>query len=55
MYAIKHRRFKVPGDVAISGFTNDLVSTLIDPTLITVEQHGDKVGEIATDLLWRRI
>lgn len=55
MYAIKHRRFKVPGDVAISGFTDDLVSTLTDPTLITVEQHGDKVGEIATDLLWRRI
>ena len=37
MYAIKHRRFKVPGDVAISGFTDDLVSTLTDPTLITVE------------------
>ena len=43
------------GDLAISDFTDDLVSTLTDPTPITVEQHGDKVGEIATDSLWRRI
>lgn len=55
MYAIKHMGFKVPGDVAISGFTDGLVSTLTDPTLTTVEQHGDKIGEIATDLLLRRI
>lgn len=55
MYAIKHMGYKVPEDVAICGFTDGLVSTLTDPTLTTVEQHGDKMGEIATDLLLRRI
>lgn len=55
MYAIKHMGYKVPEDVAICGFTDGLVSTLTDPTLTTVEQHGDKMGEIATELLLRRI
>lgn len=55
MYAIKRMGYRVPEDVAISGFTDGLVSTLTDPTLTTVEQHGDKMGEIATELLLRRI
>lgn len=55
MYAIKNMGYKVPEDVAISGFTDGLVSTLTDPTLTTVEQHGDQMGEIATNLLLRRI
>lgn len=55
MYAIKHMGYRVPEDVAISGFTDGLVSTLTDPTLTTVEQHGDKMGEMATDLLLKRI
>ena len=55
MYAIKHMGYRVPEDVAICGFTDGLVSTLTDPTLTTVEQHGDRMGEIATDLLLRRI
>lgn len=55
MYAIKHMGYKVPEDVAICGFTDGLVSTLTDPTLTTVEQHGDQIGQIATQLLLRRI
>lgn len=55
MYAIKHMGYRVPEDVAISGFTDGLVSTLTDPTLTTVEQHGDKMGEMAADLLLKRI
>lgn len=55
MYAIKHLGYKVPEDVAICGFTDGLVSTLTDPTLTTVEQHGDKMGQMATELLLRRI
>lgn len=55
MYALKHMGYRVPEDVAICGFTDGLVSTLTDPTLTTVEQHGDHIGEIATNLLLRRI
>lgn len=55
MYAVKRMGYRVPEDVAICGFTDGLVSTLTDPTLTTVEQHGDKMGEIATNLLLHRI
>lgn len=55
MYAIKRLGYRVPEDIAISGFTDGIVSTLTDPTLTTVEQHGDKMGEIAAELLLRRI
>ncbi len=55
MYAVKRMGYRVPEDVAICGFTDGLVSTLTDPTLTTVEQHGDKIGEIATNLLLHRI
>lgn len=41
--------------IVYGGSADGLVSTLTDPTLTTVEQHGDKMGEIATDLLLRRI
>jgi len=55
MYAVKRMGYRVPEDVAICGFTDGLVSTLTDPTLTTVEQHGASMGEIATHLLLRRI
>ena len=55
MYAVKHMGFRVPEDVAICGFTDGVVAPLTDPTLTTVEQHGDDMGEIATNLLLRRI
>ena len=55
MYAVKHLGFRVPEDVAVCGFTDGVVATLTDPTLTTVEQHGNEMGEIATNLLLRRI
>jgi len=55
MYAVKHAGFRVPEDVAVCGFTDGLVSTLTDPTLTTVGQHGEKMGRIATELLLKRI
>ncbi len=55
MNAIKHMGYRVPEDVAICGFTDGVMATLTDPTLTTVEQHGDSIGEIATKLLLRRI
>lgn len=55
MNAVKHAGFRVPEDVAVCGFTNGIVSSLTDPTLTTVEQHGDEMGQLATELLLKRI
>ncbi|MGL4293785.1 MAG: LacI family DNA-binding transcriptional regulator [Bacteroidales bacterium] len=55
MYALHKMGYRVPKDVAVCGFTDGMVSTLTNPTLTTVEQHGDLIGELAMNLLLRRI
>lgn len=55
LYAVKHTGLQVPEDVAVCGFTDSLASMLSDPPLTSVEQNGMQMGEIATDLLLRRI
>lgn len=55
MYAIKKAGFSVPDDVAVCGFTDGLISTLTDPTLTTVEQHGEEMGRVAAEMLLKRV
>lgn len=55
LLAVKRAGYRVPEDIAIVGFTDGIVSTVTDPTLTTVEQHGFEMGQTATELLLRRI
>jgi LacI family transcriptional regulator len=55
MVAIKNMGLKVPDDVSVIGFTNGLISTMTDPPLSTVEQHGYEMGQIAVRLLLNRL
>jgi len=53
--ALKSMGFRVPQDVSIVGFTDGLVSSVTDPLLTTVSQHGFEIGHKATEILIRRI
>ena len=53
--AIKAMGLKVPEDISIIGFTDGLVSTVTDPLLTTVSQHGFEIGKKATEILIKRI
>ncbi|MDR0983093.1 MAG: LacI family transcriptional regulator [Culturomica sp.] len=55
LYAVKKAGLKVPEDVSICGFTDGLVSTITDPPLTTISQHGEQMGHIAAQLLLKRI
>jgi LacI family transcriptional regulator len=55
MKIVKHKGFKVPGDISIVGFTSGMISDLTDPSLTSVEQHGYIVGKEAVRLLINRI
>jgi DNA-binding LacI/PurR family transcriptional regulator len=46
---------RVPEDVSIVGFTDGLVSTVTDPLLTTVSQHGFEIGRRAANILIKRI
>lgn len=52
---VKAMGFHVPREVSIVGFTDGLVSSITDPLLTTVSQHGFEIGKKATEILIRRI
>ncbi len=52
---LKRLNFKIPEEVSVIGFTDGLVSTVTDPPLTTVSQHGFEMGKKATQILLGRI
>jgi LacI family transcriptional regulator/LacI family repressor for deo operon, udp, cdd, tsx, nupC, and nupG len=48
---IKKRGLRVPQDIAIVGFSNDYISSLVDPALTTVSQPVFEIGKTASQLL----
>lgn len=52
---LKQMRFRIPEDVSVIGFTDGLVSTVTDPLLTTVSQHGFDMGKKAMEMLLKRI
>ena len=55
MKVIQDMGYKVPGDIAIVGFTSGLISDITNPTLTSMEQHGYLVGKEAVRLLINRL
>ncbi len=61
IYAVRSMRYlqnkglRIPNDVAVIGFTDGILSKLSNPTLTSVAQHGEKMGETAANLLIQRI
>ena len=47
--------FNVPDDISFIGFTDGLLSQYSNPTLTTVAQHGERMGEIAAQMLIERV
>ena len=45
----------IPDDVSVIGFTDGLLARYANPSITSVAQHGDKMGEIAAQLLIDRI
>jgi DNA-binding LacI/PurR family transcriptional regulator len=49
--ALKRRRIRVPEDVAVTGYDNLELSTVIDPALTTIDQDHTAYARAALDLL----
>ncbi|WP_372756022.1 LacI family DNA-binding transcriptional regulator [Mariniflexile sp.] len=47
--------FKIPDDIQVIGFTDGVLSKHATPSLTTVSQHGQKIGEQSADLLIDRL
>ncbi|GAB3896815.1 LacI family DNA-binding transcriptional regulator [Spirosoma agri] len=51
MSALKRAGLSIPSDIAVVGFNNDPVSTVIEPNLTTIDYPGEKMGEVAAQSL----
>lgn len=45
----------IPEDLQVVGFTDGVLSKHATPSLTTVSQHGQKIGEVAADLLINKL
>ena len=47
--------FRIPEDISVIGFTDGLLSKYATPTLTTVAQHGEQMGEMAARMLIEKV
>ena len=52
---LKKVQIKIPDDIAIVGFSNETISSVIEPALTTINQSGLEIGTVATNLLINKI
>lgn len=52
---IKENGLKIPGDIALVGFSDNPIASLIDPPLTTVAQPKYEIGQLAAKLLLEQI
>ena len=51
----KKKKIKVPQELAVVGFSNTPVSTIIEPSLTTIDDHAFEMGQATARLLIRQI
>ena len=52
---MQEHHVKVPDDIALVGFSNEPFTSLVKPSITTVNQHSTAIGKIAAETLIKRI
>jgi len=55
MKYLKEIGIKIPEEIATVGFSNETISSVIEPALTTINQPGSKIGVAAANLLIDKI
>ena len=55
MNLLKNHGYEIPVDIAIAGFGDDPIASIVEPPLTTVEQQGYQMGQEAMNLLIERL
>lgn len=53
--AIKEKGYRIPQDIAVFGFSNSKRSRYMTPSVSTINQFPEKIGETAAELLFEQI
>ncbi len=51
MQVLKEANYAIPGDIAIVGFNNEIISRVVEPKLTTINYPGLQMGEIVAHAL----
>lgn len=52
---LKKRNIKIPNEIAVAGFNDDPIASVVEPNLTTIKYSGMQIGEIATRTLIEKI
>ncbi|MEI6864769.1 LacI family DNA-binding transcriptional regulator [Flavicella sp.] len=52
---LKEKNIKVPEEIAIVGFGNEPFTSLVSPSITTIEQHSTEIGKLTAEAFLRRI
>lgn len=52
---LKDENIRVPEDIALVGFSNEPFSAIVNPGISSIEQHSEKIGELAAKTFLERI
>jgi LacI family transcriptional regulator len=55
MRELKLAGIRIPHDIAVAGFNNEPVSTVIEPNLTTIDYPGQEMGETCASILIRKL
>lgn len=52
---LKKAGIKIPSEIAVAGFNNEPISTVVEPNLTTVHYPGQEMGEVCAAILIRKL
>lgn len=52
---LKNAGISIPGQIAVGGFNDEPISTVIDPNLTTIHYPGQEMGEVCATILIRKL
>ena len=55
LQVLQEKNINVPEDICLVGFGNEPFTSLVSPTISTVNQHSNQIGEIAAKTFLKRI
>jgi LacI family transcriptional regulator len=55
MHVLKERNIKIPDEVALVAFSNEVYASFIDPPLTTVDQHSMRMGNSSAEVFLEQI
>ncbi len=55
LQVLQERNIKVPEEIAIVGFSNEPFTSLVTPSITSINQHSEEIGRLTAEAFLRRI